>query len=100
MDTIKVAGYESTCNLDGAHVIWSEPANTYNPLAIVAIVPEPDARANDDADWDEDAWREAVRAAVLDAWGEPDSQNPVEIIIQWDPGRDKGEDETVYPSID
>ena len=96
MDRIAINGYESS-HLDGAHVIWEDSTGA----TIVAFVPEPRERVEQGGLWPstweprEDAWREAVRHAVRDAWGEPDSDEAVKITLQFDPGRDKAMDEVV-----
>lgn len=94
MDRI-TAGYQTDNRFDGAHVVWEENGQS----TIVAIIPEPVDRVERAANWDEGTWRDAVRTAALDAWGEPDSDNPVTIYLVFDPGRDEIEEEIVceYP---
>lgn len=88
MDTIRVG--ENLTHYDAAHIICGSGTD----LEIVARVPEPQARLNDDPDWQEADWREQVVAAVKAAgWDQPDSQDPVTVWIVWDPGRDQTEEE-------
>ena len=96
MDRIDINGYDSS-HLDGAHVIWEDSTGA----TIVATVAEPTDRSEQagvyPSTWEpkESVWREAVRQAVRDAWGEPDSDEAVTISLQFDPGRDQVEEEVI-----
>ena len=88
MQIIRVG--ENLTHLDAAHVVCGSGTD----LEIVARIPEPQTRVDDDPEWNEDDWREHVRAAVKAAgWDTFDCAYPVTAWIVWDPGRDQTEEE-------
>ena len=88
METITLDQFGPATHLDAAHIVNDDDNHIY------AVGREPEARARSGEygpqvpDWDEDTFRAAVRAIVLD-------MDPGRWYIQSDPGRDRAEDEVL-----
>ena len=87
MERIEIAGTGAQTTLDAAHIV--RPGESWQRVITLAVIAEPEARARHAREWDEEAFRAAVRALIAEWDTEPGD------VIQWDQGRDRCEEETI-----